>query len=189
LNRQEWPSIPTGTVQVLPLERAVYLSFDDDRLSGLELDQLGFLLEEYYRRHPALRGRETVHWFLDQIQLVAGWECFVRRALDSEKVEIAVLGSSARMLSREVHTSLRGRGRATVIRPFPGATSGQAQPGEPAGPAAAILAAHRKIDEGDKRASMTPCRYDRIDGTRCTSSSTAPVGNRARKPRGSCQIE
>jgi len=176
-------------VQVLPLERAVYLSFDDDRLSGLELDQLGFLLEEYYRRHPALRGRETVHWFLDQIQLVAGWECFVRRALDSEKVEIAVLGSSARMLSREVHTSLRGRGRATVIRPFPGATSGQAQPGEPAGPAAAILAAHRKIDEGDKRASMTPCRYDRIDGTRCTSSSTAPVGNRARKPRGSCQIE
>ena len=104
--------------QTLPLERAVYLSFDDDRLSGLDLDQLGFLLEEYYRRHPELRGRETVHWFLDEIQLVAGWERFVRRALDSEKVEIAVSGSSARMLSREVHTSLRGRGMATVIRPF-----------------------------------------------------------------------
>ena len=35
-----------------------------------------------------------------------------------EKVEIVVSGSSARMLSREVHTSLRGRGIATVIRPF-----------------------------------------------------------------------
>jgi len=101
-----------------PAERAVYLSFDDDRLAGLELEQLGFLLEEYYRRHPALRGRETVSWFLDEIQLVPGWERFVRRALDSEKVEIAVSGSSARMLSREVHTSLRGRGMATVIRPF-----------------------------------------------------------------------
>jgi len=49
---------------------------------------------------------------------VPGWERFVRRVLDSEKVEIAVSGSSAKMLSREVHTSLRGRGMATVIRPF-----------------------------------------------------------------------
>jgi len=99
-------------------EQALYLSFDDDRLAGLEADQLGFLLEEYYRRHPSLRGRDTVHWFLDEIQLVPGWERFVRRVLDSEKVEIVVSGSSARMLSREVHTSLRGRGMATVIRPF-----------------------------------------------------------------------
>src|ERR1700752_3881412 len=44
-------------------ERALYLSFDDDRLAGLQVDQLGFLLEEYYRRHPGLRGREIVHWF------------------------------------------------------------------------------------------------------------------------------
>ena len=102
----------------LPPERVLYLSFDDDRLAGLAADQLALLLEEYYRRHPELRGRETVHWLLDEIQLVPGWERFVRRVLDSEKVEIAVSGSSARMLSREVHTSLRGRGMETVIRPF-----------------------------------------------------------------------
>lgn len=102
----------------LPPERALYLSFDDDRLAGLAADQLALLLEEFYRRHPELRGRETVHWLLDEIQLVPGWERFVRRVLDSEKVEIAVSGSSARMLSREVHTSLRGRGMETVIRPF-----------------------------------------------------------------------
>src|SRR5688572_16448262 len=40
-----------------PAERSIYLSFDDDRLAQLELEQLGFLLEEYYRRHPGLRGR------------------------------------------------------------------------------------------------------------------------------------
>jgi predicted AAA+ superfamily ATPase len=101
-----------------PAERAVYLSFDDDRLARLELEQLGFLLEEYYRRFPALRGRDRVSFLLDEIQLVPGWERFVRRVLDSEKVEIVVSGSSARMLSREVHTSLRGRGMATFIRPF-----------------------------------------------------------------------
>jgi len=86
------------------------IRFDDDRLAELELSQLGFLLEEYFRRHPELRGREPVYWFLDEIQLVPGWERFVRRLLDSERVEIVVSGSSARMLSREVHTSLRGRG-------------------------------------------------------------------------------
>jgi predicted AAA+ superfamily ATPase len=71
----------------LPPERTLYLSFDDDRLAGLELDQLGFLLEEYYRRFPALRGRETVQWLLDKIQLVPELGRFVRRVLDSEKVE------------------------------------------------------------------------------------------------------
>jgi predicted AAA+ superfamily ATPase len=101
-----------------PPERALYLSFDDDRLAGIEADQLGFLLEEYYRIEPALRGRETVSWVLDEIQFVPGWERFVRRVLDTERCEMVVSGSSARLLSREVHTSLRGRGMATVIRPF-----------------------------------------------------------------------
>lgn len=102
----------------IPPERVVYLSFDDDRLADLPMEQLGLLLEEYYRRYPGLRGKETVRWLLDEVQLVNGWERFVRRVLDTEQVEIVVSGSSAKMLSREVHTSLRGRGMETVIRPF-----------------------------------------------------------------------
>lgn len=102
----------------IPPERVVYLSFDDDRLADLPMEQLSLLLEEYYRRYPELRGRETVHWLLDEVQLINGWERFVRRVLDTERVEIVVSGSSAKMLSREVHTSLRGRGMETVIRPF-----------------------------------------------------------------------
>ena len=99
-------------------EQAPYLSFDDDRLAGIGVEQLGYLLEEYYRRYPGLRGTRTVHWFLDEIQLVPAWERFARRVLDTEKIELVVSGSSARMLSKEVHTSLRGRGAPTVIRPF-----------------------------------------------------------------------
>jgi len=99
-------------------ERSIYLCFDDDRLSDIKADQLSALLEAYYRRFPDLRRRETVSWFFDEIQLVPGWERFVRRVLDTEQVEIVVFGSSARMLSREVHTSLRGRGIETVMRPF-----------------------------------------------------------------------
>ena len=104
--------------RTLQPERAVYISFDDDRLSDLPLAQLDALLEEYYRNFPKWRGREVVHWFFDEIQLVAGWERFVRRIMDTERVQVVVSGSSARLLSREVHTSLRGRGWETVIRPF-----------------------------------------------------------------------
>jgi predicted AAA+ superfamily ATPase len=99
-------------------ERAVYISFDDDRLADIKADQLSALLEAYYRRFPELRRHQTVSWYLDEIQLVPGWECFVRRVLDTERVELVVSGSSARMLSREAHTSLRGRGFETIIRPF-----------------------------------------------------------------------
>lgn len=109
--RDEWRT------SLLP-ERAIYIGFDDDRLADIGVEQLGLLLEEYFRTHPELRGRQTVHWFLDEIQLVPGWERFCRRVLDTERIELVVSGSSARMLSREVHTSLRGRSMATVIRPF-----------------------------------------------------------------------
>ena len=67
---------------------------------------------------PSCAASRPCYWMLDEIQLVAGWERFVRRVLDTERIEVIVSGSSARMLSREVHTSLRGRGMATVIRPF-----------------------------------------------------------------------
>lgn len=102
----------------LPPERSFLFGLDDDRLAGVGTEQLSLLLEEYFRRYPELRGRETVYVYLDEIQLVPEWERFVRRVLDTEKIELVVSGSSAKLLSREIHTSLRGRAMATVIRPF-----------------------------------------------------------------------
>jgi len=102
----------------VPQERLPYINFEDERLAGMEARHLGLLLEEYYRRFPAVRGRETVTWCLDEIQQVSGWERFVRRLLDTERVEIFLSGSSAALLSREVATSMRGRGWEVVIHPF-----------------------------------------------------------------------
>lgn len=123
--------------------RVVYLNFEDDRLAGLPLEQLGMLLEEYYRSYPEWRGRETVWWLLDEIQVVNGWERFVRRLMDTERIEVVVSGSSARMLSREVHTSLRGRGTETVIRPFSFREFLRHRGEEPKGKARALTSAKR----------------------------------------------
>lgn len=99
-------------------ERLPYVNFEDEQLVGLEARQLDLLLEEYYRQNPALRGQETVTWCFDEIQVVPGWERFVRRILDSEKVEIFLSGSSAALLSREIATAMRGRAWEVVIHPF-----------------------------------------------------------------------
>lgn len=101
-----------------PPECLPYVNFEDERLAGLQADQLHVLVEEYFRRHPSLRGTTTVTWSLDEIQVVPGWERFIRRLLDEETVDVFVTGSSAALLSREVATSLRGRGWEVLLHPF-----------------------------------------------------------------------
>lgn len=99
-------------------ERLPYVNFEDEQLAGLEAGQLHLLLEEHYRRFPALRGQKTVYWFFDEIQAVPGWERFVRRILDSEKVDVYLSGSSSALLSRELATAMRGRAWEVVLHPF-----------------------------------------------------------------------
>ena len=152
--------------QERPPERVLFLGFDDDRLAGIDAGQLSFLLEEHYRRYPDLRGRETVTWLLDEIQLVPGWERFVRRVLDTEQVELVVSGSSARMLSREVHTSLRGRALATVIRPFDFREFLRHRGEEPGRSAARLTSAERSLVEKRFREYLSTGGFPEAQGLR-----------------------
>lgn len=101
----------------MPKEAQLYVNFEDERLLPLESADLGRLVEVYYRRYPEMRRRECA-FFFDEIQNVPGWERFVRRLVDTEQVHVCVTGSSSRLLSREIATSLRGRSLATEILPF-----------------------------------------------------------------------
>ncbi len=98
--------------------RLPYVNFEDERLVGLEAAQLGFLVEEHGRQVSAARERETVTWCFDEIQVVPGWERFVRRLLDAGGNEVIVTGSSAALLSREIATALRGRAWEVPLFPF-----------------------------------------------------------------------
>jgi predicted AAA+ superfamily ATPase len=101
-----------------PRESLVHFNFEDERLGGMEASQLAWVLEEYYLRFPQFRDRRKVMFFFDEIQVVPGWETFIRRIMDSEKVEVFLSGSSARMLSREIATAMRGRATETIVFPF-----------------------------------------------------------------------
>lgn len=124
-------------------ERLVYFNFEDERLGGLQAVDLGVILDEYYREFPQHRRGQRVTWCFDEIQLVPGWEKFVRRVLDSEHVEIFVSGSSAKMLSREIATTMRGRALETVITPFSFREFARAAGAEP--PANARLVGAREV--------------------------------------------
>jgi predicted AAA+ superfamily ATPase len=76
------------------------------------------LVEEFFRLNPAWRDTRRACFFLDEIQLISGWEMFARRLLDSENIELYLSGSSARLLSREVATSMRGRAMEAIVSPF-----------------------------------------------------------------------
>ncbi len=110
--RQE--SLTTGTNP----SRAPYVSFEDERFTGLEGRHLDLLLDEYQRLSTTEPGASAVMWCFDEIQLVPGWERFVRRLLDTEAAEVFVTGSSAALLSREIATALRGRAWQVLMHPF-----------------------------------------------------------------------
>jgi hypothetical protein len=105
-------------VQGTAREQLPYLNFEDERLAGLEGAQLGFLLDELARRVPDAQGATGVVWCFDEIQVVPGWERFVRRLLDTGGCEVIVTGSSAALLSREIATALRGRAWEVPLYPF-----------------------------------------------------------------------
>lgn len=88
----------------------LYLNFEDDRLIGMKAKDMQSILDAYFELFPDLNGG---HFFFDEIHEVEGWEKFIRRLLDSETMQIYLTGSSAKMLSKEIATSLRGR---TIVR-------------------------------------------------------------------------
>ena len=94
--------------KTVPAECLVYLNFEDDRLFPLQLSDLDGLVTGYYEQYPEHRDR-TVYFFLDEVQEVPHWEKFVRRITDQENCRVYLTGSSSKLLSQELATSLRGR--------------------------------------------------------------------------------
>ena len=99
-------------------ENILYLNFFDDRLHDLGRDKLKLILEAYFSLYPDKKSTEKIYCFFDEIQMVEGWEPFVDRLMRTEKCQVYITGSSARMLSKEVATHMRGRALSWEIFPF-----------------------------------------------------------------------
>ncbi|MDP2826944.1 MAG: ATP-binding protein, partial [Sulfuritalea sp.] len=150
-----WQLLAERLAQGIDREGLLYFGFEDERLAGMSAGDLNLLVEEYYRLNPAWRDQRRASFFLDEIQNVPGWESFVRRLLDSEQIDLFVSGSSARLLSREVATSMRGRAIETRIHPFSFREYLRHRGREPATPIQRITKAERSSLEKDMRDYLT----------------------------------
>jgi len=112
-----WQQLAARLQAAVPRNQLALLNFEDERLAGIVATDLSWLWDEYCRLVPSARdGRSCL--FLDEIQVVPGWETFVRRLLDTEPVQVFLSGSSARLLSRELATAMRGRALEVCLYPF-----------------------------------------------------------------------
>lgn len=93
-------------------DELLYLNFEDERLIDMTTEDLNLILEVHYsmsEKKPIL--------FLDEIQNIVGWDKFVRRLADN-KYQVFITGSNAKMLSKDVATTLGGRYIIKEIFPY-----------------------------------------------------------------------
>lgn len=101
----------------VPQTSILYVNFEDDRLLPLNEQKLAKLVDGFYSLYPENHDRRC-YLFFDEIQNVANWPVVIRRLHDTKNAEIFLTGSSAKLLSREISTSLRGRSLAVEIWPY-----------------------------------------------------------------------
>lgn len=94
--------------KMVPFNQILYVNFEDDRILPLSSFELNELIEAYFELYPENKNKE-IYLFFDEIQNIKEWEVFTRRVYDKEKAKIFITGSSSKLLSRELSTSLRGR--------------------------------------------------------------------------------
>lgn len=92
------------------IDEVFYFNFADIRLYEFSASDF-VLLDEIIRES----GKKIL--FFDEIQIVKGWELFVRQKLD-QAIRIVITGSNARMLSAELGTNLTGRHISKELFPF-----------------------------------------------------------------------
>ncbi|WP_447639896.1 ATP-binding protein [Paracnuella aquatica] len=98
--------------QLLPSvsDKSLFLNFEDPRLAAFESD-------DFRRLDNELNVRKVKNLFFDEIQVLEGWELYVRQKLD-EDFGVVITGSNATLLSKEFGTKLTGRHLSYELFPF-----------------------------------------------------------------------
>ena len=95
-------------------EDIIYLNFESTRLFDLSFREIKEVVEIHKRLFPETKNPVL---FLDEPQNIQNWDKAVRE-LDDEGYKIFISGSSSKLLSKEIATSLRGRSISYLLLPF-----------------------------------------------------------------------
>ena len=94
----------------------MYINFEDERID-IDGGNLQLLIDAYLELYNG-EDLKDVYFFFDEIQNIDNWEKFVRRLYDEVSTHIFLTGSNAKLLSKEISTSLRGRSISYELLPL-----------------------------------------------------------------------
>lgn len=97
-------------IESMDREKVLYLNFESPQL-------FEFSLSDFARLDNVISQKKIRTLFFDEIQLVEGWEMYVRQKLD-ESFQIIITGSNASLLNKELSTKLTGRHITQELFPF-----------------------------------------------------------------------
>ena len=97
-------------IEALNDKNVLYLNFESPQLYE-------FSITDFTRLDNVISKNESKILFLDELQLVDGWEMYVRQKLD-EGFQVIITGSNASLLSQELGTKLTGRHITQELFPF-----------------------------------------------------------------------
>ena len=93
----------------------LYINFEDpyfsEHSSVLVLEEL---IDEYFN----IYNEEPEYVIFDEIHNIQNWERWARKFVDQKRAHLVLTGSSAKMLSSELSTSLTGRNLTTLVWPL-----------------------------------------------------------------------
>lgn len=97
-------------INKLGVENILFLNFESPQLYE-------FSLTDFARLDSIIQKRGVKTLLFDELQLVDGWEMYVREKLD-EGYQVVITGSNASLLSKELGTRLTGRHITQELFPF-----------------------------------------------------------------------
>lgn len=87
-----------------------FINFDTPKLYNFDINDFEIL-------DQIIKEKQVKKLFFDEIQVVKGWELYIRQKLD-ENFQIVITGSNATLLSKELGTKLTGRHLNKELYPF-----------------------------------------------------------------------
>jgi len=97
-------------------ENILYLNFEDPRLIEVNFKEIRNIIKLHWQIYPNSM-KEEIYVFIDEPQNIKNWDVSIR-ALYDEGFNIFLSGSSSKLLSKEIATSLRGRTISFFVLPF-----------------------------------------------------------------------
>jgi len=104
--------VTSGQIQT---NQVLYINFEDERLIRFRVEDFEQLYQAYLEQDNPT-GRKYL--FLEEIQVIPGWERWIHRMYEFEDVKILITGSNASLTRSDLSSALTGRNREILNHPF-----------------------------------------------------------------------